>query len=80
MGRVLIALLQLYKWLISPLLPAACRFEPTCSQYAADAIAKHGPVRGVSLSVRRLLRCHPWGSGGIDPVPERFDLKKESLS
>ncbi|MBV9403087.1 MAG: membrane protein insertion efficiency factor YidD [Candidatus Eremiobacteraeota bacterium] len=69
MSSLLVALLRLYKALISPLLPAACRYEPTCSQYAAQAIAKHGAIRGVSLAVCRLLRCHPWGSSGLDPVP-----------
>jgi len=69
MRLVLVALLRLYKLLISPLLPAACRFEPTCSQYATDAIAKHGAIRGVSLAVGRVLRCHPWSTGGTDPVP-----------
>ncbi|MDQ6930962.1 MAG: membrane protein insertion efficiency factor YidD [Candidatus Eremiobacteraeota bacterium] len=61
--------LRLYKILISPLLPPSCRFYPTCSQYAAEAIAKHGAVRGVSLAVKRVGRCHPWHPGGIDPVP-----------
>ena len=70
MNAFLLALLRLYKLLISPLFPAACRFEPTCSQYAAEAIAKHGAIRGVSLAVGRLLRCHPWGSSGFDPVPK----------
>ncbi|MBV9149254.1 MAG: membrane protein insertion efficiency factor YidD [Candidatus Eremiobacteraeota bacterium] len=69
MKVVLGGALRAYKLLISPVLPAACRFEPTCSQYAAEAIAKHGAIRGVSLAVGRLLRCHPWGSSGFDPVP-----------
>ena len=54
---------------ISPLTPPACRFTPTCSEYARQAIIKHGPVRGLWLAVRRLLRCHPWGGSGYDPVP-----------
>ena len=58
-----------YQRFISPLLPPACRFWPTCSHYAAEAIALHGLGRGGLLAVRRLLRCHPWGSGGYDPVP-----------
>ena len=53
----------------SPLPPPACRFTPTCSQYAIEAIEKHGPVRGLWLALRRLLRCHPWGGSGYDPVP-----------
>ncbi|MDP9024734.1 MAG: membrane protein insertion efficiency factor YidD [Candidatus Eremiobacteraeota bacterium] len=55
--------------LVSPLFPPSCRFYPTCSQYAAEAIAKHGAVRGVSLAVKRLARCHPGHPGGIDLVP-----------
>jgi uncharacterized protein len=58
-----------YQRLISPLLPPACRFAPTCSEYAAQAIAQHGIVRGVGLSVRRLVRCHPFNAGGYDPPP-----------
>ncbi|NUN16598.1 MAG: membrane protein insertion efficiency factor YidD [Myxococcales bacterium] len=61
--------LAFYKRWISPLLPPACRFYPTCSQYASDAVAYHGVVRGTWLAVRRLLRCHPWHVGGYDPVP-----------
>ena len=59
-----------YKLFISPLLPPACRYLPTCSDYAAEAIEKHGALRGVWLAARRLLRCHPWGGSGYDPVPE----------
>lgn len=65
--------IHLYRWLISPLLPAACRFQPTCSAYALEALRSHGPLKGLYLAVRRLLRCHPitWlgGSSGFDPVP-----------
>ncbi len=61
--------LRLYKGLLSPLLPAACRFEPTCSEYAMGAVRKHGVVRGLWLTTRRLLRCRPGGGGGLDPVP-----------
>ena len=58
-----------YQWCISPFTPAACRFTPTCSQYALEAFRKHGPFKGLYLSVRRILRCHPWGGSGYDPVP-----------
>lgn len=58
-----------YKACISPYTPASCRFTPTCSQYALEAIRKHGPFKGVWLAVRRILRCHPWGGSGYDPVP-----------
>ena len=58
-----------YQRLVSPLLPASCRFAPTCSEYAAEAIAQHGLARGVGLAARRLLRCHPFHPGGYDPPP-----------
>lgn len=61
-----------YRTCISPMLPPACRFTPTCSRYAVDAIKLHGPFKGLYLAVRRLLRCHPWGGCGYDPVPETF--------
>jgi putative membrane protein insertion efficiency factor len=69
-ARLLIALLRLYKRLVSPLLPPACRFVPTCSEYAVEAIEKHGLFNGVGLAVRRVVRCAPWHPGGLDPVPE----------
>jgi putative membrane protein insertion efficiency factor len=68
-ARLAVALLDLYKRFLSPLLPRACRFEPTCSAYARGAIERHGLARGLALSVRRLLRCHPFHPGGLDPVP-----------
>ena len=72
MQRALIAialgLLRIYKLCISPLLPSACRFHPTCSDYMKEAIEKHGVVRGVGLGLRRLSRCHPFREGGFDPV------------
>ncbi len=58
-----------YRICISPLTPPSCRFTPTCSAYAAEAIKKHGPIKGFYLAVRRILRCHPWGGSGYDPVP-----------
>ena len=68
-SRAAVALLSVYKRWISPLLPRACRFEPTCSVYASGAIAKHGLLRGGWLAVKRLCRCHPFHRGGFDPVP-----------
>ena len=64
-----IALVRFYQVCISPFKPPSCRFTPTCSQYAIEALRKHGPIRGLYLTVRRLLRCHPWGGSGYDPVP-----------
>jgi len=66
---VLIAPIRLYQKLISPLFPPSCRFSPTCSEYAVQAIQKHGVVRGGWLAIKRVARCHPWNPGGYDPVP-----------
>ncbi len=64
-----VALIRLYQTCISPFTPPACRFTPTCSQYALEAIRKYGPFKGLWLAIKRLLRCHPWGGSGYDPVP-----------
>lgn len=69
LSRLLILPIRLYQFCISPMFPASCRFTPTCSQYAIEAIRKHGPLKGLWLAIRRLLRCHPWGGSGYDPVP-----------
>jgi putative membrane protein insertion efficiency factor len=61
--------IRFYQWVISPMLPAACRYQPTCSAYAVEAITRHGVLAGGWLTLRRLLRCHPWGGSGFDPVP-----------
>jgi putative membrane protein insertion efficiency factor len=66
---LLLALIRAYQLAVSPLIGPACRFEPTCSRYATEAIERHGPWRGGALAVRRLLRCHPFRPGGYDPVP-----------
>ncbi|MDP4204302.1 MAG: membrane protein insertion efficiency factor YidD [Bacteroidota bacterium] len=67
----LIVLLPIYfyRYCISPLKPPTCRYTPTCSQYAVEAVRKHGPLKGMVLAVKRILRCHPWGGHGYDPVP-----------
>ena len=64
-----VLLIKFYQVCISPFTPPSCRFTPTCSQYALEAFRKHGPFKGLYLTVRRLLRCHPWGGSGYDPVP-----------
>jgi len=68
MRTILVSLLKFYKATISPWLPPSCRFVPTCSEYACEAIQRHGALRGSAMSLRRLLRCHPFHSGGYDPV------------
>lgn len=62
-------LIRGYQWFLSPILPGVCRFYPTCSEYAAEAIARRGPARGGWLTLKRFARCHPWGGSGYDPVP-----------
>lgn len=71
-GRALArAPIHAYRGLVAPLLPPSCRFFPSCSQYTLDAIDQHGALKGSWLGAKRVLRCHPWCSGGIDPVPGR---------
>lgn len=67
---VLLLPVYFYRSFISPLTPPSCRYTPTCSQYTIEALKKHGPLRGLFLSVKRILRCNPWGGSGYDPVPE----------
>ena len=69
MKRILIGLIAAYRVLLSPLLGPSCRFYPTCSAYAAEAIEKHGALRGTWLALKRISKCHPWHAGGVDPVP-----------
>lgn len=69
MKRLLQAPIHLYRWCLSPFLGRHCRFHPTCSAYALEAIEMHGAMRGSALAVKRLCRCHPWGGAGFDPVP-----------
>ncbi|MBW3587363.1 MAG: membrane protein insertion efficiency factor YidD [Cyanobacteria bacterium 0813] len=71
MKILLIGLIRGYKMGISPYLPNACRFQPSCSQYAIEAIERFGPARGSSMAVKRILRCHPFHPGGYDPVPPK---------
>ena len=71
MRRLLIGLVKAYRLLLSPWLGSGCRFEPTCSVYALQALERHGAAAGSYLALRRLVRCHPWCDGGCDPVPEQ---------
>ena len=65
----LLVLVQFYRYCISPFTPPSCRFTPTCSEYARQALKKHGPIKGLALAIWRILRCNPWGGSGYDPVP-----------
>jgi putative membrane protein insertion efficiency factor len=68
-----IGAVRLYQWTLRPLIGANCRFHPSCSDYAVEALRRHGAVRGGALAVWRILRCNPWSAGGYDPVPARDD-------
>lgn len=70
-GWILLVPIYIYKYGISPLTPASCRHHPTCSEYAVQAIKIHGPFRGFVLTVKRISKCHPWGTHGHDPVPAK---------
>lgn len=69
MKKLLVLLIRFYQYAISPLLGRRCRFHPSCSEYTAEAIQKHGVWKGATLGTRRICRCHPWHPGGYDPVP-----------
>lgn len=71
MKRILLGLIAAYRILLSPVLGPSCRFYPTCSAYAAEAIGTHGALRGAWLAVKRIGKCHPWHPGGVDPVPPK---------
>ena len=75
MKRLLLAIIRFYQRSISPLFPPACRFTPTCSAYAIEAIERFGVIKGVGLAVWRILRCNPFGGHGYDPVPEKTEKK-----
>jgi uncharacterized protein len=78
--RVLAAPVHAYRYWLSPWLGSACRFEPTCSRYALDALERHGAASGSYMAVRRVLRCHPWCHGGLDPVPPPAAPSDRSLT
>jgi putative membrane protein insertion efficiency factor len=67
--RALISLVRAYQLAVSPILPPSCRFHPTCSGYAIEALSRHGSFKGLWLALKRVVRCHPWNPGGYDPVP-----------
>ncbi len=69
---VAVGMLRAYQWFIRPILPMSCRYWPSCSNDAIEAVQRHGVLRGGALSIWRVLRCNPWGGSGLDPVPERF--------
>ena len=79
-GSILIGMIRFYQRAVSPWTPAACRYTPTCSEYARQAIEAHGAGRGGWLAVRRILRCHPWGGHGFDPVPGPADHEKKGAA
>lgn len=78
MKYLLILLIKIYQKFLSPLCPGVCRFRPTCSAYFIEALKIHGFVKGTCLGVRRILRCHPWGGSGYDPVPPKKPKKADN--
>jgi len=76
MRRILAFLIKAYQWLLSPVLGNNCRFHPSCSEYALQALDTHGSLRGCYLALRRIARCHPWHEGGYDPVPPSSSFRK----
>ncbi len=77
MARLFLSLIRFYRRWVSPLTPPSCRFTPTCSAYAEEAVGEHGAARGGWLALRRLLRCHPFGGSGYDPVPGKGPRREE---
>ncbi|MEX2371021.1 MAG: membrane protein insertion efficiency factor YidD [Bacteroidales bacterium] len=71
LSLILVIPVKIYQWVISPMLPGTCRYEPTCSNYAIEALKVHGPLKGLLMGTRRILSCHPWGGHGYDPVPPK---------
>ena len=76
MKKIFIGLIRGYQKFISPLFPPSCRYYPTCSNYAVQAIQKHGAIKGSIMGISRILRCHPFVKGGYDPVPEQFSIRR----
>ena len=80
MKRILLGILRQYKRWISPVLPVSCRYVPTCSEYAMEAVELHGAMGGSYLAIRRLVRCHPFGGHGVDQVPQQFAIPGSQFS
>jgi uncharacterized protein len=76
MRTIVKSLITAYRWLVSPLLAPSCRYYPSCSAYALDAVEAHGALRGAWLATKRIARCHPWHAGGVDPVPPAQDAHR----
>ena len=74
--KILIKLIKIYKYLISPLIGPSCRYLPTCSEYSIEALKTYGFVKGLMLSFKRIMSCHPWGNSGFDPVKKEMKVKK----
>ena len=79
-SAILMIPVRLYQWILSPLFPDACRYDPTCSEYMIQALKKRGPIVGFWLGLKRISRCHPWGGHGYDPVPEKGCSHKKTSS
>lgn len=77
LSKLLILLIRVYQYTISPIIGANCRYSPTCSAYAVEAIQVHGPFKGFYLGMKRILSCHPWGGHGYDPVPKKIEDEKK---
>ncbi len=79
-AQILVGMIRIYRLAISPYLSVGCRYSPSCSRYAAEAITRHGCITGCWLTLRRLARCHPWGGFGYDPVPPEADRGRSNVS
>ena len=74
--KILIKLIKIYKYFLSPMIGHSCRYLPTCSEYSIEALRTHGLIKGIFISLKRILSCHPWGNGGYDPVKKEVKVKK----
>ena len=74
--KILIKIIEMYKYFLSPLIGHSCRYLPTCSEYSIEALETHGLIKGIFISLKRILSCHPWGNSGFDPVKKEVKIKK----